>query len=189
MKSSEPTIRDHVVSLLPRMALKKRRYPPKWPPDAFAICLSLLQNSAAYCRVLTDWPPVDEQTDWADFAEETGQEWRRRWVNKQRPPKDVISCWEVLMKNLDRPVSFVRENEQLSQRLLVICAVADEACVDVGTPVNREMDENDDESYYDFKFAEHADVLLNRNTGASLCDEIDPARARVLPKQHTPQMV
>jgi hypothetical protein len=120
-------------------------------------------------------------------VEDLGIEWKRSWVENRRPPERIASCWKELVASFEQPISYVRNSTNLSQSLLSICAVADEACVDVGTPVNREMDADDDRSFYDFKFAAHADRLLNAANGASLCDEIDSARARVLPKQHTPQ--
>jgi predicted amidohydrolase len=187
----EPTVREHIVGLLPRMRLARARHTPVWPADVFAICLSLLQHAGAYCSVLTNWPPGGDAApeDWAGGIQELGYEWRRSWVEKRIVPKGIAEDWSLLVESFDEPLSSIASGSPLAQALLQLCAAADEACVDVGMPVNRDFDGDDDEdAYYDFKFAQHADALLNRRSGgSSLCEEIHPARGRVLPKQHTPQ--
>ena len=188
--NSESTILEHVVCLLPRLGNIETRGLPVWPPDAFALCLSLLQESAAYCTVLEDWPPSGNANtlEWAEQAENLGVEWRRMWVSGPSVPDAITSWWEVVLSSFGQPLSYIKQNFLLAQAILSICGAADEACVDAGTPVNRQIDEDDVDSYYDFRFAQKADKLLDRKfNGSSLCDEIDCARARVLPKQHTPQ--
>ena len=63
-----------------------------------------------------------------------------------------------------------------------LCAIADEACQGIGSPLDG------DESEVDEEFLYHAAGLLHRDLpGSSVCEELHYSRLRVLPKMHTPQ--
>jgi hypothetical protein len=53
--------------------------------------------------------------------------WQRNWANAQIPT-EVSEDWKVVLENLDTPVNSLAENVRLSQKLLELCAMADEAC-------------------------------------------------------------
>src|SRR5262252_6420152 len=105
IQSVEPTIGEHVAALLPRMARRGTRSLPVWPPDAFAICLSLLQKGAAYCTVLGNWPPPNDSNtgEWAERIQQIGYDWRRLWVDQKKVPRALFLCWKEVLRYFDQP--------------------------------------------------------------------------------------
>jgi hypothetical protein len=113
-----------VADVLAFLGIDARPDPPRWPPDAFAVAVLLLQRSGTYRLAVDRWPPVE-------------------------------ACLQIL-------------------------AAADEASAGVGVL--------DPENPAD-EFGQKAMGLLAIDRSATtLCVEIDPSRALVLPKMHTPQV-
>jgi hypothetical protein len=80
------------------------------------------------------------------------------------------------------PLPEVPEHLGLCQDILELCAIADETCQGIGSPLDG------DESDVDEEFLYYAAGLLHRDLpGSSVCNEIHSSRLRVLPKMHTPQ--
>src|ERR1022692_1203642 len=48
-------IGEFLAGILPR--LQHDTSFPWWPPDCFAVCLTLLKQTGAYTELLQDWPP------------------------------------------------------------------------------------------------------------------------------------
>ena len=57
----ELTLGEFSRQILPRLSSDKTF--PKWPPDCFALCLSVLKRTGAYVPLLSDWPPRPRRAD------------------------------------------------------------------------------------------------------------------------------
>jgi hypothetical protein len=181
---TEVTVGEYLVFLLPR--LQPDRPLPRWPPDVFALCSSLLVRSGAYCQTLTDWPPREPLKKgpraWARSIENLGRDWRVAFVEKTGIPAPIAECWRVITQNWNTPIPSIVQHQHLRQSILQLCAISDEASEGVGSahPVDLDL--------VDEQFLSWADALLARKDhGSSVCDEVHPSRARVLPKMHTPR--
>lgn len=182
-KAAGTTIGEHLTFLLPRLSSDPKI--PRWPPDVFALCASLLLESGAYCQALSDWPPArplhKSPSRWVPAVEKLGGQWRSAWAQNAKIPEPVSHCWTVLRQNWHLPVSRIRDHLDVNHAILQLFAAADEASAGVGSPHPEDQDPTDE--IYHFR----ADGLLeHRDAGSTLCDEIHSSRARVLPKMHTP---
>lgn len=180
-RSSAISLGDYLTFLLPRF--RSDREIPRWPPDVFALCASLLVKSGAYCKTLTNWPPREplkkRPRAWAGTIKKLAAGWRATCVDQRKLPAPLHACWLVIVQNWRTPIPSVYRHTELCQAILQLLAAADEACEGVGDP--RADIVNDDRFHY------RADALLARDEdGSSLCEEIHASRARVLPKMHTP---
>jgi len=119
-----------------------------WPPDVFAVVMSLLQKSGAYTRAISDWwPPADRHSDvpletqarlWAKRMKDIGVAWRAGVLSEPRLiPPEVKEWWRTVLMG-DLKVSGIREDDRFCTALLQLCAVADEASVGVGLPPTRD---------------------------------------------------
>jgi hypothetical protein len=127
---------------------------------------------------MSAWPP---RNSWVVNVERTAKKWRARWNDGKGAPSDVQSLWKrFLALGQNTVLGSVSDNRQLSLILVELCAIADETCFSLGIPAST-PDEAD-------KFYFHAaELLINDEYGATLCENIHPSKARVLPKMHTPQ--
>lgn len=150
---------------------------PDWPPDVFALVVALLQKSGAYTRVVGEWPPSSHPPTWCATTVDIGKRWREALIRELPAPTEILEWWQVVIHHRALPVSGVGGVDELWRALLQLCAVADEAARGAGIP---SVVEADDDSF-DQKATK---LLLTRNT---LCVQVDPSRACVLPKLHTPQ--
>ena len=158
--------------------------PPIWPPDAFALCMAPLWKSAAYTSVLNHWPPGKiASSQWTEMVTRAAENWRNGWVKKQLPD-EVILRWQAAFKDTSYPLSQLSEKRASCELMLELAAIADEASAGLGIP-----SEGDEESIEEFQFAIEGDQRLRVTAprGSTLCNLIDPSRARVLPKMHCPQ--
>lgn len=174
MTASARRISEHLDFLKP--GLSRKRTPPRWPPDVFAISASLLQASGAYRVAASDWPPTSKKGKWIEFIQRIGEQWRSSYTGA--PPREVNKWWSVVMANKNIAMVSICNDKALSHALLQLMAAADEACVAAGVPTPpAELD--------DFDFA--AGVLLHKNGGTTLCQDLAESPVRVLPKMHVPQ--
>jgi len=109
---------------------------------------------------------------------ELGREWRRRAAADEAPPPSVSEWWEVCFTASATSISELRNSTKVVDALLHLVAAADEACSGIGIP------SASPEDLFEFKTI----VLLLTRQGHTLCREIDPTRAIVLPKTRTPQI-
>lgn len=162
---------------------KHQRACPKWPADVFAVAASLLTQRGAYASILQKWPPKASST-WASDVRQIGDIWRKSWPTV---PRQVRSAWSAVRGEASTPLKDICKNRQLLENLVFLSACADEACSRVGLP-NPSLDPTET-PFYDHAF----DLILEGSDndvgihGATLCKEIHPEIARVLPKMHTPQ--
>lgn len=187
---SSATVKRLLIYLLPRLATENSA--PEWPPDVFGLCMSVLQQTGAYCAVLKNWPPSGgTATEWAEKIEEIGWSWLSDWPTI-RVPKEVWELWSVVVAGWDIRLTELCGKTEVSQALLQLCAIADEACVGMGTPGPHYDDQDkqfDKEAVQKIEeLFSHVDSMLRPGDfGSSLCKEIDPSCLRVLPKMRTPQ--
>ena len=173
------TIREFLGQLAPRFNPCPPAAPncqaPKWPPDMFAFCMSLLLKGGAYCAVLKNWPPRDRGKRvsiraWVKRVRNVGSAWHISWVDG-KVPSDVSDGWDVVLENLDRSVSSLAGNIRLSQKLLELCAMADEACSGIGLPQGgRGSGHLSKAERAEARF--HAQVRRNLRLFSSACEEI-----------------
>jgi hypothetical protein len=169
--------------LAPKSQWKNRV--PAWPPDAFALAASALHTSGGYLKVVQNWPPSSSKSKsnkaWVKMVRKVGREWRRTSL-VGRAPSRVERWWETVIKARNISLHNLRKNDTLCDTLLQVCASADEASVDFGIP------SDDPRRFTKLEWRATLQLLKsNYAEGATLCEEVSPIRARVLPKLHTPQ--
>ncbi len=179
--SSALTIGEHLTHLLPR--LKRRRTAPAWPPDVFALSMSLIQKSGAYASVLNSWPPKSRsKSSWDKRMTVLGRKWRRAANRKGAlAPSFIQERWQVIRKVFSAPIESIRNSPEVAIALFELAALADEACAGVGFVSIGGFEKE----YREF-YTRARDAVFPKKTGSTLCLEIAPSRVRVLPKQHAP---
>lgn len=168
------TIGDYLEFLRP--GLSRRKTPPPWPPDVFGISSALLLVSGAYLTAASKWPPGKQPDDWVPSIRRVASKWRKLFRN--RAPKQVADWWTSVIQGKTLSLTKMCRNVELCRSLLQLLAAADESSAGAGVP--SPPDELDD-----FDFA--AGTLLRKHEGETLCDMLDSAPIRVLPKMHAPQ--
>lgn len=167
------SLRDAIAEISNTSAFPDRL--PSWPPDAFAVCASILQRSGGYIRVVENWPPNRSGPGWNTRLKRLGRTWRRKTTFNSVVPDDIERWWEVVIANGSLPLHDIRNHDEVACALLQIIAAADEACSGAGL-------QSGSADIFDYFSIYH---LQRRSTLCS--DAINPARAVVLPKLHTPQ--
>ncbi len=192
-KSREATLGAALEHLLPRLARTRRC--PTWPPDLFALAARILERTGAHVHIVNHWPLEvgGGDGDWRAEIAGTADDWLHRlgppsanWTRflfgrvrlRVRPPPPVESWWAELCEAWDTPLAALRANDRphLLQALMGLLAVSDEVCAGVGFGAT-------DAPFLDLAML----VLQPRQGGLTVCLEVHPGKARVLPKQHTPQ--
>ncbi|HUO28599.1 MAG TPA: hypothetical protein VMU80_05250 [Bryobacteraceae bacterium] len=175
--SVEATIGEFLTGILPR--LRDDRSLPSWPPDCFAVCLALLKRTGAYAKLLQDWPPDRHASEglakWTTSVQETGNEWRDGW-SSWTPNTELTTAWQRVCDSFGAALGGLSADRALCEALFKLVVVADEASEGTGAPEDPEED--------DAFLRASRDALRSR---ATLGDEIDPTRLRILPRMHTPQ--
>ncbi len=118
------------------------------------------------------------------MLERVGEAWRAKAIGKAPLPGELTRWWRVISANFNRELSRIIVSRSCCAALINLMAAADEACYGVGIgPINTTGSGNKN------AFLEEAEGLLLETItiGSTLCREIHPSRARVLPKMHTPQ--
>ncbi len=149
-----------------------------WPPDAFAICGSLLKASGAYLEIFEKSGPSSKLSK----SLGRGDAWRAAidQLTLVAPaslgrlvPADVRAAWNRLLRHSDLPLGAIPSKKLLIRDLLAITLIADEASGGIG--VDKE----------DTPFLMAARLCLEDNDLASFCWQVDRDFAGVLGKQHT----
>ena len=151
--------------------------PPTWPPDAFAITASLLNESGAYRLLVKRWPPKTTLRcgEWAKAIKIIGREWRGNFIRNVAAPSEIVKWWDVVKHAADTVIVDIQSDESLCEALLQLCAAADEASEGLGVPSGEPGDDFD-------KFAQ-----TRLRVKSTLCTDAVRATFKVLPKLHTPQ--
>jgi len=149
----------------------------------------MLQRSGAYTAVVDDVRPrvkIPKGVHWPGHVQELGKQWRRNFT---QVPGQLQTAWSMLRRNWKLPVSELRQNIPCTAALLCLLACADEACVGVGMSISRPATRSGWEDITKDRFLWDAEERLLETIpqGSTLCRQIHPSRARVLPKMHTPQ--
>jgi len=122
------TLGEFLCGILPRLG--SNRDLPQWPPDCFALCLSVLKRTGAYVRVFSNWPPGDQHEGslekWAADTRKLGEKWRKSWISGQ-PFTDLNGPWQELLESFDDPLDQLISDIPLCEALIRLTAVADEA--------------------------------------------------------------
>lgn len=185
------TIETKIEYLLPGAA--RRNKAPSWPPDVFCLSAAILQNSGAYSRVVNDGSPADNARESRRRARElrtVGAAWAESVSANRRLPRQVAVWWKTVF--LARRMTLIElgseEASSCRNALMNLLGAADEACVELGIhKIDRQVRTGGGLGAFRFQ-AEYVLVeSMSSSEGATLCKDIDPSRARVLPKMHTPQ--
>lgn len=207
MMREKLTCRKFVEYLFPELANVGQlnwRCPP-WPPDAFAICIALLEKSGAYtslgcgdcCPVqLGGWQTTIER---CEAILDVAREWQEKIElvlgdgdsdlvdtlcgSTDATPEVVNNWWAVVCDNLEVPVVDISKHQLLVASLINIVSSADEAVAGVGINM-RDSTQNAKPS----EFWRACSKLLdpNQDLGSTLCAMISPTTLRTLPKAQTP---
>src|SRR5271154_6940726 len=95
----DKTIGEFIRALKP--GIRRRARCPVWPPDCFAIALSLLKATCAYTDLLAEWPPTGETFEtWTRTLRERGMRWRNAWRLGRRF-RDLDNEWRTVLVKFD----------------------------------------------------------------------------------------
>jgi hypothetical protein len=147
-----------------------------WPPDIFALCMSLLHKSGCYTAILKSWPPSGSH-DWESEIAAIGTRWRETGIAKD-PPEQIGNWWKIVKNHRDIEIGNTGDSPKLIDALLQLVAAADESCAGVGIPGGGREDDD---------FGLFAGLLLHNSEPSSLCRIVDSSKCRVIPKMHSPQ--
>lgn len=184
-RSNALTVGELLRFVAPEYGRKKT--PPPWPPDVFALAMGVLARSGAYSAVVDGrWAPDEHLPGepgscWADRVRHLASEWRRRSLEPDAvPPRAVSMCWRRILEKATTPVESIGEDWELCCDLLTMVAASDEACQGAG--LRSQVVE-------DPFVGLSVRVLLESSSrgAATLCRDIHPSKLAVLPKLHTPQ--
>lgn len=153
---------------------------PRWPPDAFALAASILRHADAYREVVGSWPPREyahRPDEWRERIQGVGARWRAASTTRRGGlPEPIARWWKCIERARRVRIKAVARDRALCEALLQLVSAADEASARAGVwEENRKPDE--------FSWNALRRLLLRD----SLAKEIDPTRAVVFPKFHTPQ--
>ena len=151
----------------------------RWPPDVFAVAASLLLKSGAYSCAVSEWKRDKPLGKWVEWISEIGQHWR---THLSSPGTEVRRWHDTLTTKQARkvPVLEISKHKDIYNALLHLCAAADEACRGVGFGMSQK------DPF--LVIASEKLYLSGERLGVStLCERVDHAAVRVLPKLHTPQ--
>jgi hypothetical protein len=184
------TVETKIDYLLPGAA--KRNRVPMWPPDVFCLCAAILQSSGAYSRVLDDdrsFKARESSKKRARRLRKVGKMWNASFGGGQTP-KEIKDLWTQVFVNRATPLNELGTDAASSCRsaLIDLLAAADEACVGLGIyKLDFLLRQYGGIGAFYFQAEQLFVKSMSGPEGATLCKEIHPSRARVLPKMHTPQ--
>ncbi|HEY4358474.1 MAG TPA: hypothetical protein VGN16_22190 [Acidobacteriaceae bacterium] len=184
------TIQSKVEHLSPG-AFNKNKV-PAWPPDAFCLCAAILQTSGSYSRVIDDASLNSRHESSEQRSKRLGKvglEWTKSF-DSGKPPELVKELWSVIFEKRRTLLSELASDEvsDLRNALLDMLAIADEACVEIGIyKIDSRLRDRGGLGTFRFQAESLFVSSMSGIDGATLCKDIHPSRARVLPKMHTPQ--
>lgn len=174
MNSTPTTVGEVLEYLVP--ALGGSKDCPKWPPDVFAITATVLARSGAYVRVVTTWPPTP---NWGDEVNAAAEAWE-----DQKDPAAIPllrQSWDAIIQGWDAPINRLLGRGDVCDALVTLMATADVACEGAGIPDPKLKKKKG------LGFRVEEQLYKPANDSLTLCKDVHSSRARVLPKQHTPQ--
>lgn len=174
---------------------------PTWPPDVFAVAATIMRRTGTYVRSIPagNAAPAEAETllgrDWPAKARRVGRQWRSAIdgslsvrtsatrvpdvIDHVAVPTEVDDAWKALLRRA-RETSIERcaADDDLCRSLLQLNGYADEASAGLGLPT---YDSTEGYFYTAAKF------FLETKGKVTFCHLVDPSKARVLGKKHTPQ--
>jgi hypothetical protein len=154
---------------------------PLWPPDLYAISGALLKRSGAYLRIFEREPA----STYLKNVETMGRAWRGRIdalkhpnlasLRRARPP-EMRRAWTQVIASGGTRISDIRESRPLTEQLIQMALVADEASAGLGVTWDP-----------DSPYLTLAGQILWANDVRSFCWDVPNDVVCVLGKQHTPQ--
>ena len=160
-------------SILP--GVTKRKRPPAWPPDTYALGASVLQRTGAYVSVVQK----KLKPNWVRSIRSAGRIWRKNFTKGKKLPPLVLTSWQRIVRARNLPLDRIRDDGSLCCALLELVCASDEACAGIGI-INEGAEKGD-------TFEVEWSRVLFFNKGATLCEEVGADRVVVLPKLHTPR--
>lgn len=163
---------------------------PKWPPDVFCLMAAVLHRSGAYTAVTDDLPPrikLPKGEKWPDYVRRLGTDWRNTATTALELPAEIQKHWTRIVKASKSPLTKLRGKRECLASILFLLACSDEACIGVGTSISHVASRPRATPKDPFLWDAEERLFFTILEGSTMCKEIDPARARVLPKMHTPQ--
>lgn len=157
---------------------------PTWPVDLFAVVGSIVDASGCYTLASPDRSNLGAHQANLLFAEECAKEWN---ADISAVPYVVGQLWDALIKAFSNvQILEVRDNNTLVQLLLLLFAIADEACVGMGWDVDpKEASKRIFASVTFTALTGAAARVRLPHAPTSLCVMVPPDRAVVLPKSIT----
>ena len=153
----------------------------QWPPDVFALANVVLDRSEGFRFALSPlgaWPPA-RFSDWPRAVEEAGRRWGA-WVEDHGVafPELVSEEWSAVREGEDLRLEQLARGEgrRVTEALLTLHAIADEACAGLGVALD----------------SSHGGGCAYRARGRELLARagslarVNPRVLRVLPKVRTP---
>src|SRR5580698_1541666 len=113
--SIELTAGEFLAGLLPR--LRRNKAFPAWPPDCFAVCLSLLRRTGAYSQLFMKWPPGKKTarlSGWTKMTQRLGRQWRIAW-KKGKPFTGLENEWSTVCASFVQPLYSVGDDRRLCE--------------------------------------------------------------------------
>jgi hypothetical protein len=155
----------------------------EWPPDLFAFTHATLEHAQAFRFALSPpdaerWPPIPPER-WSALVTDAARAWRASIDDGRRSlPPQLAERWEWLLGEIDTPLEQLALGHAwpLSQTLLTLHAIADEACA-----ILFGLTDGDAGTSCSYR-ARSRELLARTGTLA----RIDPHTLKVLPKVRTP---
>lgn len=155
----------------------------RWPPDAFCFVATALQRSSAYTGLVALEKAKlgfdGRERDREEAIQDVGERWRSSAAKRKLPPQLVGKWLGEIRENRELPLANIKTRKRLLAAMINMMAAADESCAGLG--ISLTSSDNDE-----FTRAAELQLYPGKN-GSSLCRNIHPSKARVLPKCHTPQ--
>jgi hypothetical protein len=162
---------------------------PAWPPDLFALAGTLIRRSGAYLRAFER-----HSCPCRDDIVKVAARWRHSidgidagcmTLAELQPVciDEVRNGWRILIDAKETPVGEINRSVELSEELLRLTLLADEASAGIGISRHLPKPGNSDRC----KFLFLAAMALLNNRQRSFCWEVPRDVLCVLGKQHTPQ--
>ena len=166
-----------------KQGLKKPLACPRWPPDAFAVAATVMEQSAAYARRRAEAWAGSARLD--QVRADAGS-----WRTQLEVPRRVRQAWRRM---LDPKVALEDAacNDAWCDDVYYVLACADEACEGIGFSQSPSPDKDIVTLIYEQLWMSdltHAKSTNGTERGKSVCLEVSSSIACVQPKARTSQV-
>ena len=173
---------------------------PAWPPDVFAVAATVLKRTGSYLRLagpVAEEDKIENAKD-LDIAKKVAKRWRAELDRgESKPPREISQWWQELARHpgLDADTLLTDRDPRSPasttvRSLLRLLVASDEACRGAGFLTLSTVDAPAT-SHFELQCADSLFLRwwqdYRRNPLSSLCRQVHPTRAIVLPKVHVSQ--